>query len=76
MGVLAASEEQNARTREISLLRIDIKKKAKILPGENSTLRITLRFLIVGKNIGQTASCHSGPLLSNDSLLRKKIETS
>jgi hypothetical protein len=29
MGVLAASEEQNARTREISLLRIDIKKRPK-----------------------------------------------
>ena len=34
MGVLAASEEQNARTREISLLRIDIKKK-----GQNLTWR-------------------------------------
>lgn len=33
MGVLAASEEQNARTREISLLRIDIKK------GQNLTWR-------------------------------------
>ena len=75
MGVLAASEEQNARTHEISLLRIDI-SFSKILPGEISTLRITLRFFIVGKNICQTVNCHSGPLLSNDSLLRKKIETS